>query len=322
MSKSDPLVVGIDLGGTNMQIGVVNSEHAIVGRCKRKTKADLGRDAVIKRICEGVRRACDDAHVDLHDMVAVGIGAPGAIDIPRGVVLEAPNLKWNDVPLKDLLLEELDLPVIVDNDVNVAVWGEARLGAGQGRGDMLGVWLGTGVGGGLVLNGRLWHGTTFTAGEIGQTVITPGGPPGLLTVEDHCSRTGMSHILRKLMQTDRESILHRLVEEADGAIGSKILAEAVEAKDGLACRVVDHAAEMLGIAIANWVTVLSIDTIIIGGGVTEALGEPFVDKIRPIFRRYVFPGRLRDCLIITSRLEDDAGLLGAALLAQDQLLSQ
>jgi glucokinase len=312
-------VVGIDLGGTNMQIGVVDAGGAIIGRCKRKTKADLGQAAVIDRLVEGVRRACEEGGLDRSAVMAVGIGAPGAIDIPNGVVLEAPNLRWNNAPLRDLLEATLRCKVVVDNDVNVAVWGEAMVGAAKGRRHVLGVWLGTGVGGGLVLDGKLWHGPCFTAGEIGQTVITPGGPPGLLTVEDHCSRTGMSGILRKLMHMDRSSILHQLTDDEHGSISSKALAEAVRSGDVTACRVVDHAADLVGVAIANWVTVLSIDTVVVGGGVAEALGEPFLDKVRATFRRHVFPARLRDCMIAASVLCDDAGVVGAALLAQDAM---
>lgn len=316
-TSSRPLVVGIDLGGTNMQIGVVDRSFAIIGRCKRKTKSVQGRDAVIDRLVEGVRRACEEAGIVVGDLGAVGIGAPGAIDIPHGVVLDAPNLQWKDAPLQQLLEERLGCPVVVDNDVNVAIWGEAKLGAGRGRGDMLGVWCGTGVGGGLVLNGRIWHGAFFTAGEIGQTIITPDGPPGMTTVEHHCSRTGLSHILTGLLRTDRTSMLHSLIESNDGVIGSKILADAVAAGDSLACRVVEHASELLGIAIANWITVLAIDTVILGGGVTEALGQPFVDKVKASFVKHVFPARCRECLIVPSQLMDDAGLLGAALLAAD-----
>src|SRR5688572_4116617 len=149
------LIVGIDLGGTNMQVGVVDERNRIRGRAGKKTKAREGADAVIDRIAAAIKEACNDAEVTLRDIDAVGIAAPGAIDMPRGVILEAPNLRWYDFPLRDILRRKIRRPVVVDNDVNGAVWGEFCLGAAKprakkGLGDVLGVWVGTGVGGGLV----------------------------------------------------------------------------------------------------------------------------------------------------------------------------
>ncbi len=150
----------------------------------------------------------------LDDISAIGVAAAGAIDIPRGVVLEAPNLGWHDVPLRDLLAGKLGRPVALDNDVNGAVWGEYHLGAGRGHDDLLGVWVGTGVGGGLVLDGRLHHGQFFTAGEIGNTVMNPTGGPGERTVEDLCSRTAMKRVLGARVTTQQ---IARAYTEGDPA---------------------------------------------------------------------------------------------------------
>ncbi len=292
------LVVGIDLSATNLQFGVVDGDNAIVGRARAKTRADLGRDAVIANVCAGVKKACEAAGITLDQVRAVGVAAAGAIDMPRGVILEAPNLQWVDVPLRDILAAELGRPVALDNDVNGAVWGEYHLGAGRGRGDVLGVWVGTGVGGGLVLDGALYHGDKFTAGEIGHMVIEPGGEPGARTVEDLCSRTAMKRAL-------------------GGEVTTTQIAEAYQAGDTATCDVVNHGAALLGITIANWVTVLSLDAVIIGGGITEALGAAYLQRIRESFDRDVFPDELRSCEITVTRLAADAGLLGAALLARD-----
>src|SRR6185503_21161577 len=214
------LVIGIDLGGTNMQVGVVDARNRIIGREGKKTKSEEGQAHVISRIVRAVNQACDDARVNLKDIAAVGIAAPGAIDIPRGVVLEAPNLKWYNTPLRDLLSKRLKCPVVVDNDVNGAVWGEFILGAGakppgadaENGGDVLGVWMGTGVGGGLVLNGRLFYGEFFTAGEVGQTVLFPHGDKGRRTVEDFCSRTGISRTIQERIGKYPKSALQEITE--------------------------------------------------------------------------------------------------------------
>jgi glucokinase len=327
-SKHSPLVIGIDLGGTNIGIGVVDVHNTVIGRERRKTKSKEGAVAVIDRIVEGVHRACDDAGVALKDIKAVGIATAGAIDIPKGIVLEAPNLKWYDLPLRDLLQRKLKRPVVVDNDVNGAIWGEFNLGAGQAQrtrtrtparnDDVLGVWMGTGVGGGLVFNGQLFHGEFFTAGEVGQMVVVPDGRKGRRTVEDFCSRTGMSRTIQELLGEFPRSKLHQLTEGTGKITGSKQLAKAFKARDKLAVQVVQEAADMLGMAIANIITVLAIDTVIIGGGVSEALGKPYLKRIQTSFRQYVFPDRCQSCRFVLTQLKDDAGLLGAALLARQQ----
>lgn len=312
-------VVGIDLGGTNMQIGVVDADGRVLGRCKRKTKAALGMETVIERLAEGVDRACEDAGVKRGAIGAVGAGIPGAIDMPAGLVYEAPNLRWFDVPVRDLLRAALKVPVVVDNDVNVALLGEARAGAGRGRNDLLGVWVGTGVGGALMLGGTIWRGPGFTAGEIGQTIINPEAGPSKRTLEQNSSRTGMVHTLEMVLLQHPESLLHTLRRENDGVIGSKQLASAFEAGDAAAVETVEHAAMLLGASMANVVTLLSIDAIVVGGGVTEALGDPFLELVRASFRRFVFPSRLQSTAILMTELRDDAGVVGAAILAREML---
>jgi glucokinase len=294
-----PFVVGIDLSATNLQFGVVNAENAVVGRARARTEADLGPDHVISNVCRGVEQACKAAGMRLDDIAAVGVAAAGAIDMPRGVVLQAPNLKWHDLPLRDMLAERLGRPVALDNDVNGAVWGEYQLGAGRGHEDLLGVWVGTGVGGGLVLGGRLHHGNFFTAGEIGHTVMDPAGGPGQRTVEDLCSRTAMKRVLGAEVTTQQ-------------------IATAYTEGEPATCDVVNRSADFLGIAIANWVTSLSLGAVVIGGGMTEALGAPYFARIRASFDRDVFPDELRACELVMTALCADAGLLGAAMLAREK----
>jgi glucokinase len=317
MAKSKP-IVGIDLGGTNMQIGVVDADGGIVGRSRKKTQALEGRAKVIDRIVEGVNGACEQAGMTVKQLGGLGIGAPGAVDPVRGVVLEAVNLRWNDVALADILKDKLGIPVVVDNDVNVAVYGEWKMGAGQGVTELLGVWLGTGIGGGLILNGRLYEGALFTAGEIGHTIFYPGAPMGSQTLEENCSRTAVAERLVKLIKANSPSKLAEPVLAGE-TIKSKLIAEAYESGDALTHQVVDEVAKLVGIAVANVVTVLSLPRVILGGGLTEAIGKPFVSEVKKSVKEYVFPDRCRQVEIVASELEDDAGLLGAALLAREKL---
>jgi glucokinase len=321
MADDGALYVGIDLGGTNMTIGVLDARGTLLGKAKRKTKAKVGRDGVIERIAEGVDRACADAGVARASLRAVGIGAPGAVDVRRGTVIKSGNLGWEDVSLRDLLATALGIPVALDNDVNVAAYGEMTLGVARSHEHALAVWVGTGVGGALVLDRAIFQGSFFTAGEIGYTVVLPEGGPGATTLEDHCSRTAMTVAIRRLLPSFPESAFHGLLKDHDplDPIGSAVIAEAYGREDELARRVVHHAADTLGVAIANWITMLSIDAVILGGGVTEALGKPFVERIRRKFDRWVFPAVCRRCELLVSELGDLAGVYGAAMLARESM---
>ncbi len=302
---ADPPVVGIDLGATNTQFGVVDGASTIVGRSRGKTEPGGGIKKVLANLVIGVRGACEAAGIPLADIAGIGVATAGAIDIPRGVVLDAPNLCWSNVPLADMLEATFRRPIALDNDVNGAVWGEYNLGAGRGRGDRLGVWVGTGVGGGLVLGGRLYHGGFWTAGEIGLTVIRPDGGPGERTLEDLCSRTGM---LKRMAAR---------LPDRPPPTDTASLASACAAGEEPAASVVNEAADLLGVAIANWVTGLSLKTVVVGGGVTEVLGKPYLEQIHRSFTANVFPDRCRGCALKMTQLAADSGLLGAALLARE-----
>jgi glucokinase len=313
------LVVGIDLGGTNMQIGVVDRDRRVIGHGKKKTKPEEGRDAILSRIAEGIEDACADAKVKPSDLAGVGIGAPGAIDHATGTVLEAVNLRWNDVPLADLLSKRVGKPVFVDNDVNVAVYGEYKLGAGENARDLLGVWIGTGIGGGLILNGQLYQGSFMTAGEIGHTVLFPGNPPGTRSLEQNCSRTNIVDRILKLIRSNHKSIVPSLVDGDLSQVKSKTIAKAYQMGDELTVEVVDNAAELLGVSIAGVVTLLSLGRVVLGGGLTEALGDALVDKVKKSVRTHVFPEKCRSVKVVGTKLLDEAGILGAALIAYEKL---
>lgn len=317
-AKSKP-VVGIDLGGTNMQIGVVDAEHKLLGRSKKKTRAAEGQAKVIERIVEGVREACAEAKIDVSQVMGIGIGAPGAINPHTGTVVMAPNLGWTNTPLAAILKKKTGVPVVVDNDVNVAVFGEHRLGAGRGVDDLLGVWLGTGVGGGLIFNGKMYYGARFTAGEIGHCILFPSTPPGTRKVEQSCSRTAVVRHILALIHHGAPSVIPEMCGGDLSEVRAKTVAQAYAKDDRPTREVIDNAAELLGIVIANAVTLLSLPRVVLGGGLTEAMGDLIVKPVRESVKRHVFPESLRDVEIVATKLEADAGLLGAAMLAREAL---
>lgn len=318
MPNSKP-IVGIDLGGTNMQIGLVGDDGAILARAKRKTKPDEGHEGVLGRIIAGVEEACGEGRVKIGDLLGVGIGAPGTIDPASGLVEVAMNLRWNNLPLAELLGKRLGVPVVVDNDVNAAVYGEFRCGAGRGVQDLFGAWIGTGIGGGIILGGRIYYGHYHSAGEIGHTIFFPGNPAGVRKLEHVCSRTAVVERIVRLIRGNRPSIISDLVEGDLLEIKSKVVAEAYRRGDALACGVVDETADLLGVALANIVTLLALPRVVLGGGLTEAIGKPFVDRVARSVRENVFPDDCRGVEIVATELLDDAGVVGAAMIARERL---
>jgi glucokinase len=313
--QPDRLALGIDVGGTNIQAGVIDQSGNVLGRAKVKTEVAEGYETVMDRVAAAARQACEKAGVVISKINAAGLGVPGPVDPQRGVVAEAVNLRWNNEPVAESLSERLSLPVHADNDVNVAVYGEWAAGAGVGASDMLGVWVGTGVGSGLILNGQLRRGVHHSAGEIGHMVFLPGAPHGSRTIEQNCSRTAIAHQLVKLVRANHESIISGLTNGKLSRVKSKPLAIAYEQRDELVCTIIDDAADRLGTAIAGIATLLSLDRVVLGGGLVEAIGKPYVEIVRDACRREIFPASLRSIEVEKSKLGDDAGVVGAGLLA-------
>ncbi|MAO23658.1 MAG: hypothetical protein CMJ35_10555 [Phycisphaerae bacterium] len=312
------LAMGIDLGGTNIQAGVVDEHGEVLGRSKVRTEADKGFEKVMDRVAAAARDACEDAGVKMSMIHTAGIGVPGPIDPEKGIVVEAVNLRWTNTPVVIALSDRLGVPVYADNDVNVAVYGEWRAGIGKMRPNLLGVWVGTGVGGGLILNSQMHRGAHSSAGEIGHMIIQPGAHLGSRSVEHNCSRTAIVHELLKLIRANHPSMIPSLVDGKLNKIKSKVLALAYEQGDDLVRTVIDDSADRLGMAIANVVTLLSLDMVVLGGGLVEAIGKPYVDIVRDSVRREAFPEPLRKIKVEASVLEDDAGIVGAGLMAFEE----
>ena len=317
MPNGSELTVGVDLGGTNIQAGLVDKSNKVVARESTKTKADEGEKAVVKRLCKLVEKVVEAGGAKMKDIAAVGVGAPGAIDFDSGVVVNAVNLRWRNFPLSREVSEALDRPVCIDNDVNVGAWGEYKAGAGQGFDDQFGMFIGTGIGGGLILGGKLFHGPHGTAGEIGQTILHAGGGVGRRTLEQWASRTAIADTIVQLVKANRTSIVTDLTGGDFTKIRSKVLSQAYDANDPLVREVLDQAARDIGYAAANTVTLLSLPCVVLGGGLVEAIDASWIDRVREAFREVVFPQTLRDIEIRASTLGDDAGVIGAALLARD-----
>jgi glucokinase len=304
--------VGVDLGGTKVQaVKVVGDE--VVASSRRSTPPG-GPDAVVAVVAEAVRELGE-----LRDVAAVGVGAPGAIEAGSGVVRRAPNLEGFDVPvpLGPLLADALGgVTVAVDNDVNVAALAEHRLGAGAGSDDLLAVFVGTGVGGGLVLGGQVRRGPGGVAGEIGHVVVKDGGRRcgcgGRGHLEAYAGRAGMERTARKRAAGGTKTKLVKLA--GDGRMKSSVFARALEDGDRLARELVDEAAEALGAALASAVALVDLDRVVLGGGLGDRLGPPFVQAVQRATHERLFVPEA-PFSVVPAALGDLAGARGAALLA-------
>jgi glucokinase len=308
--------IGIDLGGTKV-FGVVLHGDKVKKDAKRKTPTVGGPPAVVDTVAGVI---ADLGGTD--GIEGVGIGAPGPVDHEAGVVRQAPNLAgWQDtdVPLGSLVSKAIGgVPVFVENDANVGTLAEHRRGAGRGAADALGVWVGTGIGGGLILDGHLRRGPTGYAGEIGHTVVTKDGRmcgcghPGHL--EAYAGRASMEREARARAAAGTTNMLVQLA--GDGRMTSKIWAEALDARDPVAMELIDGAVWALGVAIADAVTLLDLNVMIVGGGLADRLGPTFVGRIEQSAREQIF-AHGSAARVVPAALGDESGAVGAALLAAD-----
>ncbi|HUX01053.1 MAG TPA: ROK family protein [Phycisphaerae bacterium] len=309
--------VGVDLGGTNLKLGLVSADGKIVHRSSAATEAERGPDHVLARIAHAVRRLAEGAHLPLTDIAAVGVGAPGPLDSKAGIVVFAPNMAgWRDVPVRDRLQGDLGRPVVLENDANVAAYGEFRCGAARNVSNLALLTLGTGIGGGIVLDGRLFRGSTDTGAELGHMVIQYGGRPcgcgnrGCL--EAYASATAVVARAREALRAGDPGA-PGLADSAD--LTCKDIFAAAGDGDALARRIVEETADYLAAGITNILHVLNPEMVVLTGGMMGA-GEAFLERIRRRVRQSAFERASRGCPIVWSTLGGDAGILGAALAAE------
>lgn len=320
-SRQD-LIVGVDLGGTKILSGVFSPQIRLLATHKLSTKAERGYSAVVERIARGVREAVDEADFSLKQVRAIGIGAPGAVRPGDGEVIFAPNLHWEEAPLRRDLEKMLDVPVFVENDCNACALGVHEVEMGGRPRQMIGIFLGTGIGGGLIIDGRLFSGFNQTAGEIGHMVLEVGGPKcgcgNRGCFEALASRTAIFRRLSDAVKDGEKSCLVEMLKDGEDIVDLKSgdLRKALKKGDKLVERVIEEAAEYTGIAIANLVNILSPEVVVLGGGVMDALQDEMLAIIIETARDYAMPGTMKNVEIIPSRLGDHAGITGAAVLAR------
>ena len=317
-------VLGIDIGGTNLVVGNVAEDGSVLHALGTEpTHAEAGATAVVDRLVELAERAIARTRREVPgaQIVGVGVGAPGPLDTRSGVVLLTPNLGWVNMPLRKIIHDRLGLPTALDNDANCAVLGEWWVGAARGARHAIGITIGTGIGGGLVLDGKLYHGASDVAGEIGHTTIdTEGrrckcGNYGCL--EAYASGPNIAMRAIEAAEAGAETSLSRLVDGDLRKITAQTVYEAAREGDELALEVVNDTAKFLGIGIANLLNIFNPEVVVVCGGVTLAGDHLFVPLRREVARR-AFKPAVQACRIVPGELLNTAGVYGAARVFLDQ----
>ena len=309
-------VLGIDIGGTNLVVAAVATDGSrIEGLRSEPTEAGRGADDVISRLVAMARRTIDDTRAadPSSRLTGIGIGSPGPVDVGAGVVLLTPSLGWVDMPVRDLIANPLGLPATLDNDATCAMAGEWWLGAARGARHAVTFTLGTGIGGGLVVDGKVVHGASDVAGEIGHITIEPNGRrcgcgnDGCL--EAYASGTAIARRMTEAIGAGGESLLAGPGDR--GPLTAQAVYEAAASGDALALEVVHDTAKYLGVGVANLINILNPEIVVICGGVTQA-GERLFTPLRREVTRRAFKPAVEVCRIVPGELPGTAGVVGAA----------
>lgn len=317
------LWLGFDLGGTKMLAQVYDDEFRLLGKARKKTKPALDAAAGIERIVSVIDEALTDAQVSAGELAGIGIGCPGPVDMDKGIVCNPPNLAWKDVPVQSMLEKRYPCRVAVLNDVDAGVYGEYRFGAGKKARCVVGIFSGTGIGGGCVYQGQIFTGKRHSCMEIGHLQITPRGPicgcgrRGCL--EALASRLAIAANAAKCVYRGEAPKLQEIAGTDLANIRSGAIAEAVRAGDLAIERLVVEASRHIGIAIASLVHLIAPDIVVLGGGLVEGLPDLVCRTAEEEARKRVMPTFVDDFKVVVASLGDDAGAMGAAGWAEHVL---
>lgn len=318
--------IGFDLGGTKMLSIAYDDQFRPLGKKRRKTRGSAGAEQGLSRIESTIEKVLAESDIAPKRIAGIGIGCPGPVDMDKGRILQAPNLGWDDVNVSERLAKRFACPVYTINDVDAGVYGEYRFGAAVGARCVVGIFPGTGIGGGCVYQGQILHGAGISCMEIGHTRISSsvrtGGYSFSGTLEAEASRlTVAAEAVKAAYRGDAPFLMANggtdLAEIRSGSI-----AQAIEAGDVAIHSLVLEAAKTIGIAVVNIVHLLAPDRIILGGGLVEAMEELYVGTVKRTARKHVMHAYRDRFDVVAAKLGDDAGVLGAAAWAKHSALGE
>ncbi len=314
--------IGIDLGGTKILAALIDENWEIKSLLKKKTKASSGPQEVISRIINTIEELVKENNLKNNDIIAIGIGAPGMVDEKNGNVMYAPNLTgWKDIPLGSTLSKKFKVPVSVANDVNMGLFGEFNFGSAKGYRNVVGIFIGTGIGGAIIIDGNIISGANHMAGEIGHMVINSKdknlqcGCRNYGCIEASAGRLGIAKQIAKKIEKGSTTIVGDITQDNAVKLKSGKLKKALQSEDDLVTKMIKKASEEIGIGIANLINILDPELVVVGGGVIEALGKLMLPLILRSTEKNTINYETRQIQIVESQLKDDAAVLGAASFA-------
>lgn len=308
----------MDIGGSKILGAVMDEDNTVLCRVKKKTKPELGVEAVDGRIADTIRELMQKCDIKKDEVSAVGAGAPGVVDTGSGTILFSPNIPWRNHPLGANIEKLTGIPFLVGNDVNVGVLGEWKFGAAKGFSNVVGLFAGTGIGGGVVIDNKLFTGSRFAGAELGHMILNTEGPQcncgqrGCL--EAYAGKHAITREIRSMVNRGAKSNLLESMDPEDATVKSGALAKALKAGDEVAIQVFDRVGYYLAAGVGNLVNIFNPEVFVLGGGVMEATEEylmPIVRKYMPLF---AWPAMLGEVTLSPSALGDDAILFGAKAL--------
>lgn len=324
--KLKKAIIALDVGGTKVLGALFDQEFNIIERKKKSTKAYEGVEKILNQISKVISKLLETAKEENFEVTAIGAGVPGVIK--DGVVLFTPNLPWNHYPLANEIENIFKIPVVIGNDANVSLLGEWGHGVAKNTVNTIGFFIGTGVGGGLILNSKIYTGNIGLAGEIGHITLNPDGiicgcgSRGCL--ESYSSKTGILKYVQAQIRHGRDCLIKDEIskEGSDYILRSSTIKEALDNEDACMLEAIEIAAKYLGIAVAAGLNILNPEMVVFGGGLVEALGNDFIAKIQTYITIYSVPHATDNCSFKLSSLGDDACLYGALTLVEDRMIIQ
>ncbi len=310
--------IGIDLGGTNIAAGVVNEKNEIIAQCSVKTRGERPAEQIIDDMAAVAKLAVEKAGISMADIEWVGVGAPGTANKATGTIEYSNNLNWHDVPLVAMLVERLSCPVFIENDANAAAYGEYVAGSAKDAKISVMVTLGTGVGGGIVIENEIYTGFNFAGAELGHTVMVVDGRPCTCgrngCFEAYASATGLIATTKEHMNADKNSIMWKLCEGDINEVNGKTSFDAMREGDITATTVVDEYMKYLACGITNIINTFQPDILCVGGGISHER-DYLIEPMKKLIAKEVYSrDSAKNTVIVVASLGNDAGIIGAALL--------
>ncbi|WP_066459379.1 ROK family protein [Anaerotruncus rubiinfantis] len=312
--------VGIDLGGTNVAVGIVDEEYRIIGKANTKTKAFHPAEEIADDMAATTLEAAKNAGISMREVTWIGVGTPGTVNPETGVVGLAANLGFHDTPLAKLVSERLKKPLYIENDANAAAYGEMMAGAASGLESVIMITLGTGVGGGIIIGGKIYSGFNYKGAELGHLGMVYDGVPCTCgrrgCIESYCSVTALIRITRDAMQLNAKSKMWDLADGSLDKVNGRTAFDAMRAGDPAGTAVVDQYIDYIAYAVSGIINLFQPQAVVIGGGISKE-GETLFGPVRERAYPQTFNHDPENCTrILQAKLGNDAGIIGAALLGK------